>query len=64
MQPKLVDILAINETHLDSSIQNGETSIPGYTRERKDRNRSGGGVALYINKLISISMTSLRLTWN
>ena len=36
MLPKTVDILAINETCLDSSIQNGEISIPGYTLERKD----------------------------
>lgn len=44
--PKKVDILAINETHLDSSIQNGEISIPGYTLERKDRNRCGSGGSL------------------
>ena len=30
MLPKKVDILAINETRLDSSILNGEVSIPGY----------------------------------
>ena len=53
MLPKTVDILAINETRLDSSIQNGEVSIPGYTLERKDRNRNGGGVALYIRDSIN-----------
>ena len=53
MLPKTVDILAINETRLDSSIQNGEISIPGYTLERKDRNRSGGGVALYVRDSIN-----------
>ena len=53
MLPKTVDILAINETRLDSSILNGEVSIPGYTLERKDRNRSGGGVALYIRDSIN-----------
>ena len=42
MLPKTIDILAINETRLVSSILNGEVSIPGYTLERKDRNRSGG----------------------
>ena len=30
MLSKTVDILAINETRLDNSIQNGEVSIPGY----------------------------------
>ena len=50
---KTVDILAINDTRLDSSIQDGEVSIPGYTLERKDRNRNGGGVALYIRDSIN-----------
>ena len=53
MLPKTVDILAINETRLDSSIQNGEVSIPGYTLERKDRHRNGGGVALYTRNSIN-----------
>lgn len=53
MLSKTVDILAINETRLDSSIQNGEVSIPGYTLERKDKNRNGGGVALYIRDSIN-----------
>ena len=53
MLSKTVDILAINETRLDSSIQDGEVSIPGYTLERKDRNRNGGGVALYITDSIN-----------
>lgn len=53
MLPKTVDILAINETRLVSSIQNGAVSIPGYTLERKDRNRSGGGVALDIRDSIN-----------
>ena len=30
MLPKEVDILAVNETSLDSSILNGEVSISGY----------------------------------
>ena len=53
MLSKTVDILGINETRLDSSIQNGEVSIPGYTLERKDRNRNGGGVALYTRDSIN-----------
>ena len=48
-----VDILAINETRLDSSVSNGEISVSGYTLERKDRNRTGAGVALYIRNSIS-----------
>ena len=53
MLSKTVDILAINETRLDSSIQNGEVRIPGHTLERKDRNRNGCGVALYIRDSIN-----------
>ena len=53
MLPKTVDILAINETRLDSCILNDEVSIPGYTLERKDGNRFGGGVALYIRDSIN-----------
>ena len=33
---------------LDSSISNNEINISGYEVVRKDRNRNGGGVALYI----------------
>ena len=47
------DILAINETRLDSSVSNREISIPGYTLERKECNRTGAGVALYIKNSIS-----------
>ena len=31
MLSKTVDILGIDETRLDTSIPNGEGSIPGYT---------------------------------
>ena len=58
MSTKSVDILAINETRLDCTISNGEINIPGYVIERKDRNRSGGGVALYTSEtqlIINIS---------
>lgn len=51
MLSKTIDPLAITETDQDSSIQNGKVSIPGYTLERKNRNRSG--VALYSRDLIN-----------
>ena len=37
---------------LDSSISNNEINISGYYVVRKDRNRNGGGVALYIRNVI------------
>jgi hypothetical protein len=46
------DILAINETKIDSSILNAEIHIDNYTIVRFDRNRFGGGVALYIKNNI------------
>ena len=42
------DVLAINESKLDHSITDGEIHIAGCVIIRKDRNRHGGGVALYI----------------
>ena len=44
-----IDVLCVNETLCDSTISDGEVSISGLRIERKDRNRSGGGVALYIS---------------
>ena len=48
-----IDILAINETKLDQSVLDGQVSIPNYNLERYDRNRNGGGVALYIRNVIN-----------
>ena len=46
------DILAINETKLDSD---SEIDKNGYIIIRKDRNRNGGGIAFYIKNNISYS---------
>ena len=48
MQSKPFDIITLNETRLDSSVLNGEIEIPGYDIVRRDRNRNGGGVGMYI----------------
>lgn len=48
---KSIDTLAINETRPDKQIMDSEVDIDGYHIMRKDRNRSGGGVALYIRSL-------------
>ena len=45
-----LEILAINESKLDDSFVDEEVSIPGYTIERRDRNRYGGGVVLYVRE--------------
>ena len=43
-----IDILAINGTRLDSTISDKSIALSGYKVFRKDRNRFGGGVALYV----------------
>ena len=44
------DILAINETKIDTDIDDQEILIDGYHVERLDRNKFGGGVAIYVRK--------------
>ena len=41
-------VFAASETCLDSSVNDSEIVIPGFSVVRKDRNRNGGGVALFI----------------
>ena len=52
MRDEPFDILTLNETRLDSSILDCEVQIPGYDIIRSDRNRNGGGVAMYIRTVI------------
>ena len=46
----------MTETKLDSSVLNEEIEIDGYTIERSDRNRRGGGVACYIRNNLSYNI--------
>ena len=43
-----LDILSINETHLDSTINDFELNISVFSLYPNDRNRHGGGMAIYI----------------
>ena len=52
---KALDILAINESKIDNQISNDEIHIHGFNIIRKDRNRFGRGVVLYIRDTISFS---------
>ena len=52
MHEESFDLLSINETRLDDSIHNDEVKIPGFDIVRKDRNRNGGGVAIYLRNTI------------
>lgn len=51
-------ILALSETWLDASVSNAEIHIPGYSLFRSDRNRSGGGVAVYCLDNLPCSLLS------
>ena len=48
-------ILAATETWLDSSISDGELDVPGFKILRRDRDRNGGGVALFIRSDIAFN---------
>ena len=50
------DILAVSETWLDSEISDGEVSLPGYSVTRLDRNRHGGGVAVFCANYLNCSI--------
>ena len=41
-------ILAVNETKLDSTIADSLLGVDGYAMHKQDRDRHGGGVAVYV----------------
>ena len=52
MQYQTFDIPSIDERRLDNTIHSDEVKITGYDLIRKDRNRNGGGVAIYVRRTI------------
>ena len=48
-------IIAVTETWLDNTISDNEVCIPGYGIQRKDRNREGGGVCIFIRNNINFN---------
>ena len=53
MRENKIDILALNETKLDSKTEDEQVSIPGYTVLRCDRNSHGGGVAIQLRDTLN-----------
>ena len=53
MSNKFIDLIAFNETHLDSSITDGMTHFNDYVQIRKDRSRNKGGVCIYLRSSIN-----------
>ena len=62
-------IFAATETWLDASVSEAEIPVPGYSVIRQDRNRNGGGVAIYIRNDIAfnprhdLSVDGLEAVW-
>ena len=54
MRDQNLDLLAINETRLDSSIPNESVKIINYQIFRKIRNHFGGGVSIYIRDSLNL----------
>ena len=50
LQHGVLHILDLNKTRLDLSIPNQLVNVDDYDIIRSDRNRSGGGVCVYIKK--------------
>ena len=48
MCTNVFDVVSINETWCDGTVSDSEIELPGYFLLRRDRNRNGGGTALYI----------------
>ena len=61
---KPLDILTINETRLDDSINNIMVDIPRYNLFRKDRFRQGGGVAIYTRDILNVREMSQCVSQN
>ena len=53
-----VGILCFTETFLDSSINDSEINVDNYTVVRRDRNRNGGGVCIYVRSDIVFNIRS------
>ena len=53
MSSKHIDLIAFNETWLDSNLNNNTVHINNYDIIRKDRSRSGGGVCIYLRNSIN-----------
>ena len=48
--PHSCNVFACSETHLDDSVDDSLVSIPAFNQVRKDRNRKGGGLMIYVHE--------------
>ena len=54
-------ILAISETWLDNTVTDAELNVDGYSVLRKDRNRHGGGVCMFINNHLNYDKRNINV---
>ena len=63
------DVVALTETHLSRNIDDNEINIENYTLFRIDRNRHGGGIAIYCRSelqpmlLTSLNVQGIEIFW-
>ena len=50
LKNKPFDVISFNETLCDCTVSDSEISIDGFCIFRRDRNRHGGGVAVYVTE--------------
>ena len=53
LKEKQFDIICLGETFLDETINDHEVNIEGCVIVRRDKNRNGGGVAIYVRNSIN-----------
>lgn len=64
-----IHVVGISETHLDESFEDSTVNIQGYNVYRMDRDKNGGGVALYVQEHIpakvrqDLSMSGVEALW-
>jgi exonuclease III len=56
------EIICLTETKLSTKIDSSEVEIAGYNLLRKDRNRCGGGVAIYYRDTLEVTALDLEQT--
>ena len=49
-------VICVVETWLSSEVSTSEIDIPGYQLYRKDRNRHGGGILMYVSNCMLVSL--------
>ena len=64
------DVICISESHLDKSIDNDKIKLKCFQNPvRLDRNRHGGGVNIYVKKIVcykvrtDLSVNNLEILW-